>query len=714
MAFAGIGQLVQNISDSVEGLVGLITGQTGSILYPKPADDSVLAKVEKKNWYKSIPYAFSVVVGEMQAGMTPAPFSFLQSGKSDTAKGAAFADFVLPINPSEITQDENFAIHIQPTQGGTAVNHSGNRYKDLVISGTTGIAPKRGAGGIDLNSGRAILQGNDIKAASGFEVFLELRNWLRAYYEWKKNPSNKGARLVFKNFKDGEFLIIEVPKFSMKRSAASPMLYNYTITARVLGQESFIANEKNWAQKLDDYMEFGLNVLTTAQGVLLGAQGILRQISTTYNQVVLEPIRKLGLIYKAGLGVGLTAADVGNDIVNRTMSIPQVFGLASGIKALINSNKNSGSLDPKLASLTSSKASFSLTPVPNKTPSQYLASLPGSSLGALPISLFPAATFGAVQQDQQGALTLPQSYFKDARDGLQDFYNNAADLFNLDAPVYDSIFERTPTLSPSPTSMVTDDQYAVLQALEDSIEAMNLILSTNIFYKSTYPQVIQSVNQSFSDSPNLVADPAVKEIILPGETSLERLALEQLGSAARWIEIVELNGLKPPFISSNPADASQTIKVPGNKILLPKPLSSGFPNIPINDQNFLVQGLSEVQKNLGIDLKLTKDFDLELTNSNDLQIVKAESNAAQAIVFKLSLEKGDLIDHPNLGVGLVVGTKAQNFTEIQTNIIQTLSQDSRFDHIDNLSIQRVGDTFLVNFTIWLKNVDMPVPISIKV
>ena len=33
------------------------------------------------------------------------------------------------------------------------------------------------------------------------------------------------ARLVFKNYKDGEFLVVELMSFNMKRAAGRPFLY---------------------------------------------------------------------------------------------------------------------------------------------------------------------------------------------------------------------------------------------------------------------------------------------------------------------------------------------------------------------------------------------------------------------------------------------------------------------------------------------------------
>ena len=72
----------------------------------------------KENWYKSLPYAFESNVG----------------GKRKL--------IYLPLNPSNITITTHYATELIPTIGGTVEVHSDQRYFDISISGTTGIAPK--------------------------------------------------------------------------------------------------------------------------------------------------------------------------------------------------------------------------------------------------------------------------------------------------------------------------------------------------------------------------------------------------------------------------------------------------------------------------------------------------------------------------------------------------------------------------------------------
>jgi hypothetical protein len=705
VAFSGLGSLVQNIQNAVSGIANLFVKSNGTQLYPKEAGIAkVLAfKGESKdmepNWNKSYAYTFAVV--DITGNQT-----------------GPFQEFPLPLNPSEIVQDENFSIMITPTQGGTVVNHSGNRYKDLAISGTTGISAFRGAGGVRSSTGKAIAQPDDLKHSSGHLVFIQLRNWFRAYYEFKKQGTEqaKNAQLVFKNFKDGEFLIIEVPKFSMKRSSTSPFLYNYTINARVLGNlepQKFQRNAGFFAfvDEIDDVLETAIDYIDTARGVFLRTQDILKQVESTYDSVLLEPLRKTALAIKAFLGIQTTAADLGPKLIQNTMTTKDTINIILGIKTEQDAKKNKGTLDPRLAQVV-----IPTNPdrVIGEAGPSFLTNLPGDSLMALGSSTLPLKSQDALKQDQQDALNLPRTFFEDLKAELIRVQDNAADFFNLNDPSYDAQFERIPTLEPDSTKNITDIEYELLGAFDNAIKGIDFLLSTNALFKSSYPERIEDINNHFNDQLSIRADQAVKEIILPGQTSLERLALNELGDNNRWVEIVELNRLKPPYISADPQESREGVRKPGDKILIPQPIIFGFSTAPVNKDSFVTQGLTEVEKNLGIDLKLTDEFDLELSNRGDINLVKGAANAAQAIVFKLGLEKGEIIDHPQLGIGLTVGRKAPPLVEVQTDLVQTLSQDPRFERIENLTIQRDGNTFRVKFLIKIKNVDIPIPVDIKV
>jgi len=229
--------LVKNLQDSLSGLGDTFKpGDQSPTPYPNKEDDK-LSQIVSSNWTKSFPYVFGIMDTKLEPIKGNKTVSSSPIGGKTKISG--FDDFPLPINPSELTQDEAPAISIIPTQGGTVVTHNGMRYKELVISGTTGVHPNRGTGGASVVTGKAIAQPNSIKYRSGYESFLSLRNWMRKFYIEKERTKDKEFSIVFKNFKDGEFLIVELMNFTTKRSATKPIMYDYNMAFKVLGHVTF-------------------------------------------------------------------------------------------------------------------------------------------------------------------------------------------------------------------------------------------------------------------------------------------------------------------------------------------------------------------------------------------------------------------------------------------------------------------------------------------
>jgi hypothetical protein len=124
----------------------------------------------------------------------------------------------------------------------------------------------------------------------------------------------------------------------------------------------------------------------------------------------------------------------------------------------------------------------------------------------------------------------------------------------------------------------------------------------------------------------------------------------------------------------------------------------------------ITQGLSELEKSLGVDLKINKDGDLELNNLNDIKLIAGVDNAAQAIFLKLNLEPGSLLYHPEIGTDLQVGSKTKNALDIKVQIIRSLSLDERFENVDAF-IKVLGDVVLVDLKVSLANTGIEVPLQ---
>lgn len=697
MAF-DISGLVNNITKSLDNFVGSLLGtsKTGQ-LYPNDATtQAALTNISPENWLK-----------------LPLPYSFAVYDVSTGKLANSFAEFQLPLAPTKINQTEHFAVSIKPTQGGTVVSHSGNKYKTLNVSGTTGIAPFRGAGGVESTTGMAIFQPAELKYKSGYEVFLQLRNYFRAYYEYKKNvKDSQNLRLVFKNYKDGEFLIVELLDFQMDRQAPRSFLYDYSLSFRVLGIFR-AATDKETESKLAQFeknLKRATQLIDNARGIFLRSQDILRQIESTYDASILEPLRKANLAIKAFQGIGPTAADMGNRAIRKTITAAAALGILNKMSDLKSAASISASSNPVLENLS---LPSDLSASSKLSPADAVINL-NEGLFLLNPEDFPQTTQDELAQEQADAETLPRNFYEDALSELQRVKANAEDFFGMGSDTYDQLFDRTATISADPAKVITDEEFDMLDAFNQAIQAIQSVLSSDTLFKSSFDDRIQTVLTSFDNQVTLQALPAVMQITMPTNTDLEKLAQLYLNDSNRWVEIAELNDLRAPYVIQDLSDVRTNVVYPGQTILIPTPPRNGFAKLPNGKEITAGPTISELEKSLGSDLKLTEEFDLSLGNNGDLQIVRGADNMVQAVVLKLGYEKGELMRSPSIGVGLGVGRKFPALSEIKEDLITSLTQDPRIEKVTNLRLERNGPELQLSFDLTIKQIDIPVPVVIKV
>jgi len=116
----------------------------------------------------------------------------------------------------------------------------------------------------------------------------------------------------------------------------------------------------------------------------------------------------------------------------------------------------------------------------------------------------------------------------------------------------------------------------------------------------------------------------------------------------------------------------------------------------------ITRNLTEVEKQIGVDLKLTPDNDLELNNTKDFALLAGGANAAQAVKIKLFVEPGGIQYHPEIGTDLNIGEKITSAFEIQAQIIRSLSKDPRFSNVQ-ATVQVQGNTIFVDARVTLTN-----------
>lgn len=699
-----------NLSGTINGFTEFFTG-VGQTLGLIPVNTTPLYPTSGtlRNVQSSL--------NEKAWNMLPFPYTFaVYSNEGRVQATGDFEAFSLPIPPSDLTQDEPYSISIKKTQGGSVVNHSGAKYKKLILSGTTGIAPLRGGAGVNAQDGTVIAKPKELKYKSGHAVFIELRNWFRTYYQLKatdKSPVIQDYRLVFQNYKDGEFLIVELTNFKLKKSADRTFLYDYELTFEVLGQFNFEPPLGNGGiiQDIEEIYDNVVSSIDTARGIFLQSQQLLRSIESFVDGAVFEPLRKVSLAVKAAAGIVVTAGDVGNRIVKNTVTAGDSLNILKTFKAQLDANKNG--TDTNIPdSFRRAKLPSDLNAATASRGADTVIDL-NDALLDMEADQLPEATQIALEQEIEDVTNLQKSFYQNTVDTLKRVKANAEDAFNLGSSEYDSIFDRTTTLGADSTKEVTLQEFEVLQAFNQSITAINTIISLDAFFKSELQDRFTSIEQAFNNEIELSALPAVKTIILEGGVDLEDIALRELRDPTRWIEIAELNDLKAPYIVQDLSDTRSNVKKPGDIILIPKNITDGFPDVDTGTTNKLTAPLDEFERSLGVDFKLDDNFDLILGNNGDLELIAGLQNMAQAVVLKFGYEKGELRNHPTLGAGLQIGSKFVSLEIIRDNVISTLSQDQRISTISNVALLRENSSLSLSFEIQLKNVDKPIPLKVN-
>jgi hypothetical protein len=127
----------------------------------------------------------------------------------------------------------------------------------------------------------------------------------------------------------------------------------------------------------------------------------------------------------------------------------------------------------------------------------------------------------------------------------------------------------------------------------------------------------------------------------------------------------------------------------------------------------ITKNLSEVEKNFGVDLKLTRNGDLEVSNLKDLKLIAGGENAAQALRIKLGIEPGSLLYHSDLGTDLQIGSKTRDAFTLKLQITKTILKDARFENVD-VKVQVIDSFIIADIKVTLKSTGIAVPLRVAV
>jgi phage baseplate assembly protein W len=168
-----------------------------------------------------------------------------------------------------------------------------------------------------------------------------------------------------------------------------------------------------------------------------------------------------------------------------------------------------------------------------------------------------------------------------------------------------------------------------------------------------------------------------------GDT-LQIIAARELGDAARWVDIVNINNLLPPYLTNDPTQAGPSVKLFGQFLLVP----AATPQVSAEADPDAVFGTDLALDNYG-----------NLFGSNgDFATVAGRANLRQALENAVDTDFGELIFHQLYGcdvrrlVGKVNGPTAELLAAQRVNT--TLQRDSRVKSASSTATAQ-GDTLPV-------------------
>lgn len=179
--------------------------------------------------------------------------------------------------------------------------------------------------------------------------------------------------------------------------------------------------------------------------------------------------------------------------------------------------------------------------------------------------------------------------------------------------------------------------------------------------------------------------PNIRHAAVQHGDTLQRVALRELGDASRWIELLVLNDLRAPYLAEEGAPG---VLAYGDWIKVPAPGSSVSASLNTGDV-------------LGTDLVLTRGRLSAV--EGDLALVSGVPNFAQALSFRVTVEKRELGFHPEYGcwvrslLGDIGGAPSARLAAFYVK--SALEEDPRVQTVESCSAQLDGDRVRVQATV---------------
>ncbi len=599
----------------------------------------------------------------------------------------AYEDYVFPFAPTDLTDQEQYAVTISPmytTAPHAYISEIGIASKVISLRGNTGVKPKMSV--YEEVFGRTFIP-DKYKSPTGMQLFLNLQDFLHGYFQQledikERNEDISQLQMHLFNYRLGEFYLVKPLSFVKTQSGTHPLQYFYQLDLSVIGESNI------WETYKTKYITYGVNYDTIVNSM------------SDWKQRVIEAINSLAKFTSLAT---VTARQLYNNIENSLdqitlvleSSIQSVKALEKYYKYMGSGVKNSlNALNNALNQAYINNDSEITIPIDKGATYNYnyTTAIDSGAVNNVLENLNSLNTFEATSSFNrpiQNMLMLNEGY-SDAIDLILNMYNVvsspiASDSINQQLENYNKYQDIIDSLNMT-------DVNTTSTTINTDIEILNRISNTDTISKPNRLGIIQNNNK-------------YKHINITSFDTIYSLAQKYLGDWNRWQELVLINNLEYPYFSKD--GKIGTVKY-GESILIPVNT-----DISINDLYHLEEILKKhtllniTDTYLGFDIR-SKNNDIVLNHQLDFEFIAGINAFMQAIDLLLTTHLGAKITMPLYGNPIEIGSKAPNIFDLklyQEYIRKTLLKDDRVKEIKELRLSIENNVYRVRLSIEVKTLD---------
>lgn len=564
------------------------------------SENKALESLETQASFKDSFWSYTTIKRERWNKAFPYKLALYKKAGGSWIQDSTMPAFTLPIPPESLTISTPLSITTTATLGGIVEEHNGIVFRNISITGTTGVLPLRdvvNAGALDIttsifagtatafgqlaNSAQALLgtkeiknvvqkdlvDSGDLSYSTGYYQWKLLERWFESYAALKKQDAGKGLVMALEIWKDDNIFLVTPMDFSVRRSSTNPMEYMYSLQFRAWKR---VKSEAEQDPKFDhlpvardpNALAEALNALQDAQRVLQGAKAVLKGVRADINQVLFTPLREMTLFCKNVLGVVTVASDLPANLVSDLREpILEFASLGAAGKATganVSSTFTRAAKAFEDLSVQISKAEIQSGQLSSQSQALTTGASPANKISDNPddnfdffnsikpgdLKLRPAQR-RKIEDEKRRVSQLKREDFEKARDSiaavLSDFEAATGGGNDTYARIY-NIPNRAASRAP------TDNDFEVIFALNKSLMQANKLAASATINRDEV-SALEFIAGLAARSGIAFTQPKSKFMVpFPYGYTLEMLSAQYLGTEDRWHEIAVLNGLMDPYV----------------------------------------------------------------------------------------------------------------------------------------------------------------------